>query len=237
MPEENVNEDKKYPITKTGNEQLNKLMSYYPKQLQDSMQLDADQIKSIKKDIKEIDGLQTNRLPLTCKGHECIFAKKCSLQRHGIAPVGYPCPIESYLMETWRDDYMSSLNVNTMNKIEMDFIKDMVECDIMDMRTSNELAEHGLYDFPILGINEKTGQPYRGKIENIAIGIKLKYKKRKDGKVEEFLATRKAKAKFGISKQIDPSQYAAKLMDKHKKMKGNEIEDANIEIIQDEDVS
>ena len=107
----------------------------------------------------------------------------------------------------------------------------MVECDIMDMRTSNELAEHGLYDFPILGINEKTGAAYRGKIENIAIGIKMKYKRRKDHKVESFLATRKSKAQFNQQQSKDPSQYASELMAKHKSITGEDIEDAHIEDI------
>jgi hypothetical protein len=96
----------------------------------------------------------------------------------------------------------------------------MVESDLIDWRASHELARGGLFDWNAIGMSEDNKPIYR-KEESVAIGIKLKFKARKDRIREDLMATRKMRAKFGLAKTIDPSKFASALQERYNTMKAS----------------
>lgn len=210
----------KVPATATGSDVVDQLLSsYYPRQVLENMKLTQAQVEGIKQSLLTVKGnvLKTAGA-LRCQGPKCPFSNKCPLYSAGIAPLGHACPIELMLIDMWEDQYIQDLGVNKNNKIEVDMIRDMVDSDLLDWRASNELSEHGLFDWIVVGTDTQ-GKPIMSKQESISIGIKLKFKARKDKIREDMMATRKIREKFGLGKDIDPSKHASDLNEKYKRVK------------------
>ena len=138
--------------------------------------------------------------------------------------VVHNCPIELMLMDQWEEDYTDDLGIDKQSKVEVDMVRDMVEADLIDWRASHELAKGGLFDWNAIGMSED-GKPIYRKEEAVAIGIKLKFKARKDRIREDLMATRKMRAKFGLAKTMDPSKFAAALQDRYNTIKDAEVVD------------
>lgn len=225
------NKDKLVPVTQISNRNvLNLFKEYYPPEILEHLTIENDKINSL---VTSLKTLNKNCLkicgPLQCIGPECYAAERCALQKAGIAPIGNHCSIELLLMDQWEEEYINDLGVDTHSKIEIDLVRDMIEADLMDWRTSNEIAKGGLFDWNAIGMTED-GKPIYRKEESVAISIKLKFKNRKDRLREDLMATRKMKAKFGLAKTLDPSKFAATLQERY-----NAIRDANAEVVDEED--
>ena len=158
--------------------------------------------------------------------HNCYMADRCPVQKAKCAPISNPCVIEMMLIDEWERAYIVDLDVDMQSKVELDMVRDMIEADLIDWRTSHEIATNGIFDLQAIGIDERTKKPIIRKEEAIAIGIKLKFKTRKDKLREDLMATRKIKAKFGVNKQIDPSRFASDINQKFKDMQNaDEVEE------------
>lgn len=208
-----VAKDKMIPVKEIKNETISKMMEdYYPLEVLDHLEISEYQLESLRKNLRTMTkNVIKMSAPMLCRGEKCPMQERCPLFRSRVAPMGHNCPIELMLMDQWEKDYMDDLQVDIQSKVELDLVRDMIEADIMDWRTSHEIATNGLFDWNTVGFNEKTGKPYYRKEEAIALGIKLKFKARKDRLREDLMATRKMKAKFGLSKQLDPSKFSSDL--------------------------
>lgn len=206
---------------------------YYAPQILEHMQIDPSRITLLASSLRS---LSKNNLkvcgPLTCLGPKCYANARCPIQSAGVAPIGHPCCIELMLIDQWEDEYLNDLNVDKQSKIELDMIRDMIEADLIDWRASHELANSGLFDWNAIGMTD-AGKPIYRKEEAVAIGIKLKFKARKDKLREDLMATRKVKAKFGLSKTLDPSKMAAALNDRYRSIKDAQVEDDDGEEMND----
>jgi len=192
------------PVGDTGHQNVNKLMrEYYDEETLAHMQLSKDKVKAL-----------SNALRTLSK----------NVIKASVAPIGHSCPIELMLIDQWEKEYVDDLGVDIQSKIEVDLIRDMIEADIIDWRTSHELAKGGLFDWNTVGVSEK-GEPIIRKEENAAISIKLKFKARKDRLREDLMATRKIKAKFGLNKTVDPSKFASNLNERFKEIKSTQFEE------------
>lgn len=147
--------------------------------------------------------------------------------------VVHNCPIELMLIDQWEDDYINDLGVDKQSKIELDLVRDMVESDLIDWRASHEIAKGGLFDWNAIGMSED-GKPIYRKEEAVAIGIKLKFKARKDRIREDLMATRKMRAKFGLAKTIDPSKFASALQDRYNAIKNATVVENTVEEMKEE---
>lgn len=213
------------PVADTGSQIVNKLMrEYYPPEVLEHLKISEENATALAKSLKVVarNVIKTSTA-LRCKGPECPINERCPLFKFKIAPIGHICPIEQMLIDQWEKEYVEDLGVDIQSKIELDLVRDMIQSDIMDWRTSQEIANHGLFDWNTVGFDEKTGRPFQQKVESIAIGINLKYKNRKDRLREDLMATRKIKAKFGQDKRLDPSKMAATLNQKYEAMKNAEV--------------
>lgn len=216
--------EKFYPVTQTGRILIDKMMKeYYPPEVAERLTISEDRIPGLLLALKTINkNLLRYAGPLTCKGPTCYAKEKCPMQAARIAPVGAPCPIEMMLIDAWEEEYLEDLDVDRQSKNELDMVREMVEADLIDWRTSQEVAENGLFDWQNIAMMPD-GTPIKRKEESVALGIKLKFKARKDRLREDLMATRKMKVKFGLNRNIDPSKMAADLNSRFRKIKDAEI--------------
>lgn len=205
------------PVTSTGLESVDNMMkAYYDEETLKHIQISEEKVKILARELRKFSSnMSRYSIPMICKATKCPMASRCPLLKAGIAPLGHSCPIEMMLIDQSEMAYMDDLGIDKQSKIEMDLVHDMIEADIMDWRTSQNISEHGLFDWNTIGVSER-GEPIVKKEEAIAIGIKLKFKARKDKLREDLMATRKMRAKFGLDKRLDPSQFASDLNAKYK---------------------
>lgn len=217
--------DELIPITSVGQKNVLSLFrDYYTSETLSHLQIEpakaemlAAQLKVLSRNMIKISN------PIVCLGPKCYACERCPIQKSGVAPIGHPCPIELMLIDQWEDDYINDLAVDKQSKVELDMVRDMIESDLIDWRASNELAKGGLFDWNAIGMSED-GKPIYRKEEAVAIGIKLKFKARKDRIREDLMATRKMRAKFGLAKTMDPSKFASALQERYNAIKATEIQ-------------
>jgi hypothetical protein len=227
--EEDLNDAETYlPAKDTGSTLINKLLGeYYDEEVLEHMKLTKAQVKILKKELRAVPKTMMRKSGAKiCLGPKCAQGASCPLQKAKCSPVGHSCVLEMMIMDKIEEDYVEDLKIDTQSKVEMDLVREMVEADIIDWRTSFELSNRGLFDWHVVAVTEK-GSVIKNKIESVAFGIKMKLKNRKDKLREDLLATRKMKAKFGLDKRIDPSKFASDLNQRYENIKS--AEDASVE--------
>lgn len=201
------------------------LKDYYDEEVLEHLEITRTNMKQLARSLRTMDkNLIKSSSVLICKGAQCPMSQRCVLQKSKLAPVGHSCPVEMMLVDQWEKMYMEDLGVDSQSKVELDLVRDMIEADLIDWRTSNEISKNGLFDWNAIGTTQD-GKPIIKKEESVAIGIKLKFKARKDKLREDLLATRKIKAKFGIDKQLDPAKFASDLQQRFRDIQDAEVSD------------
>ena len=191
-------------------EDVQNLLSLYPEEVRNSLTASKYDVERLK-DILNNIAVDMN-VPMICKGHKCPQAAVCPLSELA-APIGRPCPIERIILRKDMEDYKDALDIDELNRIEMDRIRELSEADVIDRRASADIATNGYAQLNIVGVTED-GKPVYKREKSVAIDIKGFYKKKKDTIIREFLATRESKAKAGFKNHLDPSRYAADLLKK-----------------------
>jgi hypothetical protein len=222
--EELVRKDELVPVSQIGQKAvLQMFKDYYAPEALEHMSIEPAKIIALAGALKTMTkNVIKASNPIMCLGHKCYAAERCPLQKAGVSPISHPCPIELMLIDQWESEYIDDLGVDKQSKIEIDLVRDMIESDLIDWRASQELAKGGLFDWNAIGMSED-GKPIYRKEEAVAIGIKLKFKARKDRIREDLMATRKMRAKFGLAKTIDPSKFASALQDRYNAIKQAQI--------------
>lgn len=152
-------------------------------------------------------------IPMNCTASKCPFADTCPLQMKGIAPEGKPCPIEMGMVVQFQADYMRELNVSENNVIESSMIRDLVDQEIQYLRKTKILAKEHFIQENIIGINEKTGEPFFRQELHAAVEFEDKIHRRRKDLRNQLLATREAKAKAGLGDK-DTARDLADMYDK-----------------------
>jgi len=186
-----------------------------------AFKLSSSEIDRLKKSIKK-DFLEPNAsIPMICQGTECILGKVCPLVELKRFPIGRKCPMEMYLANKWKEEYMNSLHADWNDKVDRILISELIEIDIMSARANTIISDEGfIMDNPV-GVNEQTGAPIMRKEIHIAMDLKELLYKRRSKLLKEMIATREAKAKFMKDMVGDPSEYAANLRRKAAEIQEN----------------
>jgi hypothetical protein len=160
-----------------------------------------EQTKNIHTSIMNMSSGAYSSIPRTCLGRRCPSKHACPFIQLGIsaekAIVGKKCPVEVILVEEWRNQYN---DVALSNKIDPDnivirnYISDLIECDITNMRMNHYIGgstEDGGGEITenVFVINPKTGDPEYQKTENIALAIKQFVSVRKERAIQALVAS------------------------------------------------
>ena len=165
-------------------------------------------------------------IPIICKGLQCPFIDTCAMETLHIdvnTLAGQRCPIEIAEIMNLYDKYTKQFEIvqETEDMVLIGLIKELIDYEIQIRRADHKMASQGdfLEDI-VVGISD-SGHP----IVNKEIAKPIDYKERAIKKKHEILqllnSTPKDKAGTKINLNVDPSTYAANLLQRAK-----EFEDA-----------
>lgn len=165
-------------------------------------------------------------IPMLCKADECPYAEVCPLITMDLAPKAERCPLEIARIIQKYEDYTRELHIDTEkgNIIDLTLIKDLIDLDIQITRADNKLAIDG--DFiqdNVVGISEHTGEAITTPAIHKAVEYKDKLLKKRHDVLQLLHSTRKDKAGDKITVTLDPSTYAARLMQQAAEMRQRKV--------------
>lgn len=151
-------------------------------------------------------------IPMNCEAEKCLFASTCPLLKENLAPRNNPCPIEMSMVSQFTAEYMSQLDVNPNNLVEVSMVRDLVDQEIQYMRKTKLLAKEHFIQENVIGVDQD-GQPILKKELHLAVELEDKLHKRRKDLRNQLLATREARAKVGQI-QLDTAQAISEIIDK-----------------------
>lgn len=164
-------------------------------------------------------------VPLVCKADKCPYASTCIAHLYGVAPYGERCPIEISNITMRFKQYCEELDIDDKKMVNVGLVKDLIDCEIMIERANQLIAENGgMINDVVVGISEDGTPIHRPEIHK-ALEIKERYGRRKDNILQLLNSTPKDKAKQSNVTMLDPSKYAAQILNKFMESQ-KDIEDA-----------
>lgn len=155
-------------------------------------------------------------IPMICRAEKCPYAEICELQKQDLAPRGSSCPYELSYVKQFMDEYIRQLGVDPEDLIEISMVRDLVDQEIQQHRTTWLLSmEHWIQD-NVVGFSHD-GEPVTAKQLHLAVEFQDRLFKRKKDLRNQLLATREARAKVGQG-DINSSVAIAKIMTQIRKI-------------------
>lgn len=175
---------------------LDELLSVYPEEAISKLIANKDKLNKIANIFTNtIGAVSIGAVIMKCNPVVCPFKSSCVLLANNMAPVGYSCPIEKKIAMTLESSVIEDLEIDTQNTMEMELLYDLIDVKILDLRSSGMLA-----DSSIVQVIEQESKIGSSRHKEIApeFEVKIELKKLKFAIMEEFMATRKAKKKYGV---------------------------------------
>jgi len=177
---------------------LSPLLSMYPEEALDKLIKNKDKLTKISKMFESggINAVSTSVMLMRCNQSDCPYRLSCPLLKAGIAPEGYTCPIEKKLSSELELTLIKDLGIDPQDTVEMELLFDFIDAKLLDMRTSGMLANTSL-------VQEITKEGRGGATMSRDVApeftIKMDLKSLKSKLLNEFMATRLSKKRYGIS--------------------------------------
>lgn len=182
------------------NPDLSTLLSVYPKQAIDKLRRHKGNLTEISNALNSIQsGMSQNSIIMTCDTRRCPYKSSCVLNLSDIAPDGYKCPLERKLVSELEYDILKELDIDSGDPIEMELLWDLIDTKILDMRASAAMGD-GLVMQEVI-IENKMARSSKLEISP-ALLAKIEIKKLKHSIMEDFLATRKSKKRYGVGDDV-----------------------------------
>lgn len=188
-------------VIEKNNPELKALLDVYPPEQIDKLISNKQKLQKIMKVMEEglIVYTSLNSMIMNCS-ESCPFRDVCILMKSGVAPIGFPCPVEKKLIAELENDVVESLSIDRNDPIEMEMLWDFIDMKILDMRASGALKDGRL----IQVVEQKVGQAISTREEvSPTLEIKLELKKMKHSIIDSFVATRRAKKKYGMQSDVN----------------------------------
>jgi len=162
-------------------------------------------------------------VPMLCRGQECPYAEICPLFADGEDVPGERCPLEIGLLISKFQEYKEEFGIEDDDYVDMGLTRDLIDCDIQLFRIDNKMALQGDFvEDVVVGVTPK-GDVIKNKELSKATEYKDKVLAKRFKILELMNSTRKDKAGDKLTVSLDPSTYAAQLM--------NQIDGSNSPII------
>jgi hypothetical protein len=188
--------------------------------------LTREQVLEITKRLDKPGLMMKETLPLICVGegdpieeNGCPYAASCPLVLAEIPPIGSACPFESRMVDEMFSEYISTLNVESNNMVEIGQIINLLSLDLLMHRISGTLSKDGMTDRNPVGLTAATQHPDGTISEDVlyrtdpsAVATLLdKFSLRKQTILKNMLATREMQAKYEHEEKEDAATLIAKL--------------------------
>lgn len=177
-------------------------------------------------------GMYAN-IPIVCNGKRCPFIKTCGIESAGMNVEeikGQRCPLEIADITKKFQWYVNHLGVEPDNIVDLGMVKELVDIDMMLERANKRMAAEGDFvEMVVVGVDEN-GTPLTKPELRKSVEFKERTQKRKDTLLQLLNSTRKDKAGSKIQLEMDPSTYAATLMEKKKQLDALRNDDTIIDV-------
>ena len=176
---------------------LSPLLSMYPEEALHKLIKNKDKLQKLSQLFESgITAVSTTVMLMRCSKEDCPYSLTCPLLKADLAPEGYTCPIEKKLSNELELTLCKDLNIDPQDTVEMELLFDFIDAKLLDMRTSGMLANTSL-------VQEITKEGRGGATMSRDVApeftVKMDLKNLKSKLLNEFMATRLAKKRYGIT--------------------------------------
>lgn len=191
-----ISNERHLEILKKDNPDIDALLAVYPEEETAKLLQNKDKLRRITKAFNDVSIARSQAsMVMTCSAN-CPYKDICILKKEALAPYGHPCPIEKKIIYQLETDVIQALDIESNNPIEMELLWDLIDMKLLDMRASAALKDGKL----LQTVESKVGQNTMSREElNPLIDAKLDLKKLKHSIIDAFVATRRAKKKYGTN--------------------------------------
>ena len=193
---ENLSNDKQLQLIQEEVGDLSPLLAMYPEEAIETLLRNKDKLHKLAKLFDNgISTVTSSIMMMRCNPENCPYKLSCPLLKQNMAPTGYACPIEKKICNELEITLCKDLNIDPQDTVEMELLYDFIDAKILDMRTSGMLAEGSL-------VQEIRKDARNGAILSRDVApeftIKMDLKVLKSKLLNEFMATRLSKKRYGI---------------------------------------
>lgn len=170
-------------------------------------------------------------IPMICKEDNCQYAEVCPLLKAGLCNQGERCALEISLILTRYEAYKRELNIGDDDTVDLSLLKDLIDYEVQILRAENKMAIEGDFVKDVLtSISEGGDEIFQEQITQAAV-YKDKIQVKRNRTLELLNSTRKDKSSEAIAGSLDPSSYAARILEQSKKE--TEVIDIEFEELQE----
>jgi len=177
--------------------ELNSLLAFYPEEQINKLLEHKDKLDKIIKAFDKMSAVAfSSTVVMTCSSYSCPYKDVCILLKNDLAPSGSACPVEKKIVSELECDIVNSLKIDRNDPIEMELLWDLIDLKLIDMRSSGYMKDGSVTQ----KIETKMGPSVSIREEiSPALEIKLDLKRVKHSIIDSFVATRRAKKKYGMN--------------------------------------
>ena len=202
--------------------EIQSILSAYPKDKRDSIELSRQQVETLIKNANTSTFGVKNTLPLVCQDDECPFASICTFHKMGIAPKGERCPDEILYLEAMVPQLIKDMGVDMENYLEVNMVQEYAATLLDERRARNMIALEGDVKEVANAVVQATGTVLYQEQLTPYVDIKDKASRRLSILRKELLATREQRAKYKLTDDSDPSTRAAEMREKFERLRSKE---------------
>jgi hypothetical protein len=197
----NTTTEQQIAVIEKNNPELKELLSIYPEDQIDKLMDNKKKLAKILDVLNNGITAYTSCLSMVMNCSEsCPFRDVCIFVKSELAPYGYPCPVEKKMISEMELNIIDSLDIDRNDPIEMEMLWDLIDTKILDMRASGALKDGRL----IQVVESKVGQCTSTREEaSPTLEMKLELKRLKHSIIDSFVATRRAKKKYGMQSDVN----------------------------------
>lgn len=183
------------------NPDIKNLLAVYPEGAAEKILANKVKLAKVMKSFGDMKNYSnTNTIIMICNSRSCPYKEVCVLNQNDMAPDGYGCPVEKKIVMELEADIIESLSIDRNDPIEMELLWDLIDTKLLDMRSSGALKE----GYVTQTVQQQVAKVMQTKDEiNPSLQIKLDLKRLKHSIIDSFVATRRAKKKYGMQNDVN----------------------------------
>ena len=167
------------------------------------------------------------KVPITCRGNDCIFSADCSLCKLGIVErwVSSNCPLEVIANFRRFAGYINDLEVSPENYTDLQMINDIVRMQCIMARCDALAGKEDPVETLLVGTDVKSTLEHLGRQPSSYYALQEKLRKDINATYKMLLASRQSKIEADAKKKIkeDISTTYSDLMEAAREMREAEI--------------